>query len=372
MNILFFLPNSLLYGGGEENWLIEVGNRLAQKGHNIIIITLSYTPIVRACSVKLTKGIRHEECPYLKLPRGCALPSLFTMAKMVKLANEVDVVYIFAVHPPNELLLRILKPSIKRPIIIGIHSVPYRFVMTERVYITLLKHLLDFSTAFHVPIRYTEFILKRWGYENVYRIPNGVDISEFRLCDDPANSSTFNILFTGRIEHSKGVDILIKLIHIINKEKNMRDANFLICGSGSLDHIVRRVADQYDNVKFLGFIPRKELISVYRKSHLFLVPSREEQMPLRLLEAQACGLPAVASKIFGISDVISTCKSGEMIAINNIYGFIESIKRYCEMWHQHPDRYYEMCKRIRSCIIKNYSWSSVIKRLENMLKNIAG
>ena len=126
----------------------------------------------------------------------------------------------------------------------------------------------------------------------------------------------------------------------------------------------------HNNVIYLGFLPEQDLPEIYRKAHLFLIPSRSEGLPLRLLEAQACGLPVIGSRIPGISDVVINLKTGRLVEPGDVKSFAEAIKDYYLLWSQDPAQYYEMNKAIRNYIVKHYDWSIIIRQLELMFESI--
>ena len=96
-----------------------------------------------------------------------------------------------------------------------------------------------------------------------------------------------------------------------------------------------------------------------------------EGMPRSLLEAQSCGLPAVGSRIPGISDVIINEENGHLIRIGDVKGFAKAIEKWYELWRSSPEAYRKLNKKVRDHIKKNYDWSIVIEMMEKMLRCVA-
>ena len=93
-------------------------------------------------------------------------------------------------------------------------------------------------------------------------------------------------------------------------------------------------------------------------------------MPLRLLEAQSCGLPIVGSRIPGISDVVIEGVTGYLVRMRDVNEFVTSIIKYYELWRDSPKEYYELNKKIREYIRRNYDWSIIIPKLEKMFETL--
>ena len=368
MRVLFFKP--FLGIGGETRWVFEVGQRLAKRGHEItILFSESLHELLKRIFPHLTGSINKIKIQAVHLPLGNPIP--LNPLRLIRLFNNFDVVY-FHHTPPNDFLISIIKAKVKVSMIEGLH----RFLKSENllhsVYSqTIMKHTFKTFDGFHVLNNYVACFLKNQGCKNVYVIPNGVDTKLFSLCKHPANFNSFNVLYTGRLTRNKGIDILLKIIRYVHEKLSIRDIKFTICGSGQLEDMVKEVAQNYENVQYLGFVSPNSLTSIYREAHVLIIPSRTEGMPLSILEAQSCGLPVVGSKIPGISDVIINEKTGHLINVGDIKGFAGAIKKYYELWRASPEEYHRLNMKIREHILKNYNWDIIIDRFEEMLKDLS-
>jgi glycosyltransferase involved in cell wall biosynthesis len=161
---------------------------------------------------------------------------------------------------------------------------------------------------------------------------------------------------------------LVEIICYINEKLKIPDIKFIIAGSGPLEEAIKRLAEKYRNVHYLGFITPETLPNIYRSAHLFLIPSKMEGMPLSLLEAQSCGLPAVGSNVPGVLDVIVNGKTGRLINLGDVEGYANAIKDYYKLWCSSPHKYRELSRYIREYIVNNYDWNTVVSKLEKMFK----
>ena len=106
----------------------------------------------------------------------------------------------------------------------------------------------------------------------------------------------FNILFVGRSDFSKGLDLLIESFKNIRKE--YPNAKLTIVGRGHN----RNKLGKIDGIEVLGWI--NNLAKVYSNASLFVQPSRMDTFPVTTLEAMAAGLPCIVTKMTGTKELL--------------------------------------------------------------------
>ena len=371
MRISFYKSNSLIVGGGAENLLIEVSKRLAEN-HDVKIITLDQLPDVRLKPEAVQALLEDVECSELtsfRFPRGVALPKLSGIKLLLEVIRTSDITYVVLPASPVDMLFCVFGMITRKGIIAGIHGFLRKDVLLQRMYSPIFKKLLRKFRALHVTNRETYTWLKKEGFNNVYFIPNGVDSDRFRLSRTSLKSELFNVLFTGRLSEEKGAALLVDIIHYVNTKSNSLNLVFTIAGSGELAPRIEELENIYDNVRYLGFVNPDILPDVYNSAQLYLIPSRMEGMPLRLLEAQSCGLPCLGSNIFGISDIIIQGKTGFLVDLHNIKGFADTIVEYYKLWSSSPDEYDLLSQRIRKSTLTKYDWKQTVSNLERMFED---
>lgn len=160
---------------------------------------------------------------------------------------------------------------------------------------------------------------KGFGIQNVVMIPNGVDIARFSaitrtqarerlgLADDQRY-----LLFTGRLIRLKRVDVLLDAMPRILVE--YPNCHALIVGSGehqkdSSEFALHAQAERLnitEHVHFLGL--RDDIPLLLRAADVYVFTSEKEGLPNAILEAAAAGLPIVATRIDGVTDILDdTC-----------------------------------------------------------------
>jgi len=369
MKICFYHSYSLSLGGGAENWIVQVSSRLAKR-HEVHIAGPAHADNKRLEFEKLlpsTSGIEYDELSFVKLPRGFPIPHPRHIGRLLDLINSCDATYFVAPRPPTEVLLSILRPNIRCTLIAGFHGSLRSDVLMQRAYVPLFKKALAAFRAFHALDLETCHWLEHLGFEHVFYVPNGVDKEIFKLREEIPDS-VFKVLYVGRLREDKGADTLAYVIRCFNELYNSDEIKFVIAGSGPLEDRIRELAQEHRNVEYLGFVPHEMLPSLYASAHLFFLPSKSDILPLALLEAQSCGLPAVCSKIHGMVDIINNRRKGRLIDPADMKGFTDAIEAYYDLWRRSPQEYFALTRQISEETAKNYNWDIAIDRIETMLK----
>jgi glycosyltransferase involved in cell wall biosynthesis len=236
---------------------------------------------------------------------------IFPLLSILRFVNQIkpDIIH---VHAPNFFSSNaiLVAQLAKIPIIATVHRVE-----VDAIDNPLLSHfrkyvLRRFQKIIAVSNFTKSLALKAGAEENkISVIYNSCDEELFlRRNDDkfslrkkynlPADKKI--ILFVGNLVKHKGVYILIESL----KQLQLHFPNFvaMIIGQGEEYEKLYSIAKQYnltDNVRFLGWLPQRELYDFYNTADVFVNPSTIEAHSVALLEAMACGLPIVASNTGG-------------------------------------------------------------------------
>ncbi len=125
---------------------------------------------------------------------------------------------------------------------------------------------------------------------------------------------SFVLVSAGSLNKNKNNRVVIRSLTRLTSE-----VHYLVCGEGKeakeLEALTRKCKCN-QRVKFLGF--REDIAEIMSISDAFILPSRREGIPRALLEAMDLGLPCIASRIRGITDLISDGKGGFLCKPNSI------------------------------------------------------
>jgi D-inositol-3-phosphate glycosyltransferase len=158
--------------------------------------------------------------------------------------------------------------------------------------------------------------------EKVSVIPPGVDLSRFRPMSQQQSRDYLgygegkNILFVGRLEPLKGLDILFRAVASL---ENIGDITLNIVGGdeNSLEKArLQELAGRMkltDSIRFIGSVSQDELPVHYNAADVCVLPSHYESFGLAALEAAACGRPVVASEVGGLPTIVKSGSTGFLV-----------------------------------------------------------
>jgi glycosyltransferase involved in cell wall biosynthesis len=167
-----------------------------------------------------------------------------------------------------------------------------------------------------------EYLLEHGTNTAVEVIPTGLSGKEFEFNKSRVKEIRRKFLgpkkclfcTVSRLEKEKNIDFLLEGLKEL--KENWGDCfRLLILGEGTQkEELIARTAELglKDNVTFCGLIPHEELTNYYHASDLFLFASQSETQGIVLLEAMAAGLPVIAIKASGVTDVVKDGKNGYM------------------------------------------------------------
>lgn len=174
------------------------------------------------------------------------------------------------------------------------------------------------------------------------------------------------VLFVGRLVEIKGVSYLIEAMKDV-------DAKLVIVGDGpSRQKLEIQAQTQADKIVFLGSKTHKELKKIYASADIFVMPSvtapdgGKEGFGLVALEAMASGLPVVASKSGGITEIVTDGKNGILVEEKNVKELAEKIN----LLLNNKELYQEITENIKDAIIK-YDYKTIAKDYKRLLEDLS-
>ena len=153
-------------------------------------------------------------------------------------------------------------------------------------------------------------------------IPCGVDTEMFRPTDAREARTSLGLdpdvpvlLFIGRIEPLKGIDVLIRAVAQLDGHFQL-----LVVGGDEKDamriHELHTLAEEMGilgRVVFAGAVPHEELARYYNAASICVMPSYYESFGLVALESMACGVPVIASRVGGLKETVRDGQTGYLV-----------------------------------------------------------
>ncbi|MHB1142289.1 MAG: glycosyltransferase [Sulfuricaulis sp.] len=189
-----------------------------------------------------------------------------------------------------------------------------------------------------VSVALVEFI-KAMGIEpeKLSFIGNGVDSDKFYLPESRSVQSLRQrlglladrkyLLFVGRLHPVKGLACLLEALSLLNSRGSL-DFDTILIGEGALRAECERYISEHDltgKVRLVGEIPHANVHEWLQACDVLCLPSLMEGMPNVVLEAQACGVPVVASRVGGIPAMVGP-QTGTLVDPQNPNQLAEALE----------------------------------------------
>lgn len=266
--------------------------------------------------------------------------ALGTLIKLLKLRRRFEIVHFYGASLPLLICLPLLKIMGKKIVAktTGGRGGKEAGGLEDFFLKPLLVAIFRYTDKFIAISDEINQRLLNEGYleERIVKIPNGVDTKIFsplsglkreQLRDKFGFSGKQVFLYSGRLVKGKGLELLVKAMADVVKIN--KDAMLVVIGSGNLEDNFKKMVNTsgLENcVRCEGVV--ENVCEYLNAADIFIFPSLREGMPNSLLEAMACGLPVIASRIGGVVDVVEDGKSGILFEAGDVSGLASAMIRF--------------------------------------------
>lgn len=206
--------------------------------------------------------------------------------------------------------------------------------------------------------------LEHFGISTEHVIHNAIDSSEFLKLNSGRNfrselgipEEQFLAAFIGRLVPEKGLGI------VLDASKQLPNIAFVIAGSGPQESEAKKVAQEQDNVFFVGRLDRGDVSSLLCQAQCAPMPTMyPEGLPTSLLEACVQQAIPVITPTAGVEDVLGKDGgAGELCEAS-----VNSVARAIDKLSALPsDALYKRAKRLHNCVEAQFTWAHSVKQLE--------
>ena len=206
--------------------------------------------------------------------------------------------------------------------------------------------------------------------ERVVVVNNGIVVDQefLKKLNERKEQITYegniNLLYVGRLVNLKNINIIIKSVYEL-KLKGLKGISFTIVGDGEERESLEDLAENLDlkrNINFLG--NRNDVLSIMKKSDIFIIASKYEGLSIAMIEAMACGLPIIASDAPGINTHIRHEENGLLFQVNDSKELSGNILRLIK----DNDLRKRISQAERECYKKMFDMNKNISKLEKQIK----
>lgn len=362
MNILFLSTH--LNTGGISSYLLTLSRGLVKKGHPVWIATSGGNLVesLKESGVKhITLNIR------TKSELDCRIYfSLLPLKEMIP-KNKIDVIH--AQTRVTQVIAACLSRLTGKPFVSTCHGF-FKNRWSRRVFPCWGERVIAISPAV------CEHLQKDFNLDpqRIVLIKNGIDLEDFPAVSaqtKETNRRAFGledeptIGIIARLSSVKGHDVLIAAMKKVAAQ--FPRARLLVVGKGRLEKELKRLVETshlLENVRFYPVVNQSaEMLSLF---DVFVMPSRQEGLGLSVMEAQAAGLPVVASKVGGLPSLIEDGRTGLFVPPENANLLAEAIL----LLLRNKDKAKEMGERARGFIQKEFSAQRMVEETVEVYKAV--
>lgn len=164
--------------------------------------------------------------------------------------------------------------------------------------------------------------------EKVVRLSNGVDLGRFQARTAPPEGPP-RVLFLGRLGEQKRVDLLLEAMALVRRR--LPRAELDVAGDGPLLQALQVQAERLGLRRAARFLGRVEDVRpLFAAAHALALPSRVEGMSNAILEAMASGVPVVATRVAGTSELVGDEVEGLLVPPDDAEALAAALLRVLE------------------------------------------
>lgn len=345
--------------GGAEVHLHEVFKRIASNGHRVVLVASKF----KGCEHReVIDGIETIRIGNKFIFNFAAIWHYITKLRKKDFDVVVDDVSKIPLFTPL---------YVKKPLIAIIHHLHGKTLFKElpffmALYVYLTERLIPFlynKTPFVAGSESTKEELIQMGVQgNIRVVPYG--ISHEKLFSGNKSEKPLLVYF-GRVKAYKRLDHLVKAFRYVQDQ--IPESKLLIAGKGDAYGELKEVAERLnlEGLSFRGEISEEEMVNLLQQAWIFITPSMKEGWSITVIEANACGTPAIAYDVPGLRDSIRHGYNGLLVKNGDVEALADAMKMVL------VDQ--ELRERLSKNALewaKQFSWDRSAEEFENVLRGL--
>ena len=341
----------------------ELGKELAERGHTVHFISSALPTRL----TELNERVRFHEVEMMSYPLFEHQP--YTLALATKMATVADTENLDLLHVhyaiPHSISAILARESIKShrrlPVITTLHGTDITLVGADRSYLPITKYALEQSDGVTAISNYLkEATIEHFAFDRIEVIPNFVSPDEYKPkidCDLREYLTPDGSLVLVHVSNFRPVKRPVDCVEIFARVLKKTKARLVMVGDGSeRTNCIHRarclgVADQ---CVFVG--KQARIVDYLCASDILLLPSEQESFGLAALEAMACELPIIASRVGGLPQLVDDGETGFLSPVGDVDKMADDTVRL--LTDKKLRR--QMGRRARESAISRYSTDKII------------
>lgn len=360
MKILIFNWRDITnpWAGGAEKYIHEIGKRLAKK-HEVSLFCSRYPG-----------ALEKEEIDGIEIIRSGGRFTTYIHAAMKYLGSLRKMDYDVIVDDINGVPFFTPLYS-RKPIVAIIHHIAGWEIFRRELPLPLaiIGYLCERSVSyvyknckFVTVSDSTKEELKKFGIRenNITVIPNGIDLNPHL----GEKSEKPLMIYFGRIKNYKRIDHVLKAFSIVKRK--IPDVKLVIAGRGDVTNL-RNLAKNLNidgSVMFMGEVNEGQKIEILSSAWVYVIASTKEGWGISVIEANACGTPAIAYDVPGLRDSIKHGYNGLLVEDGNIEALADAIVNLIK-----DDDLREELSRNAIEWAEQFSWDKSTEKFEKVIRS---
>ena len=310
-------------GGGAEVHLHEIFRRVAARGHSVTLYCSRFPGSSDFEEIDGLRVIREGGRNLFNFNVPRRYQSQFRREDFDVVVDDINKIPFYSPWFVDKPLAGIIHHLFGKAIFLEAPFAPASYVyLAEKLAAKVYR-----NTPMAVVSESTRQELVALGFQpaNIVIVPNAVNDKIYKPSETPVSGGLM-IGHLGRLKKYKSVDHLLRAFTIILKE--MPDVRLRIIGDGDFRPELERLGVELgleSRIEFTGYLSQAEKVRQLHHMTVAVNCSAKEGWGLTVIEANACGVPVVASDVPGLRDSVVDGKNGLLYEFGNIEQLAEKI-----------------------------------------------
>src|SRR4051812_47179260 len=341
----------------------ELGKELAARGHTVHFIASSLPTRL----TQLNERVRFHEVEMMSYPLFEHQPYTLALAtKMAKVAETegLDLLHVhYAIpHSISAILAReSLQPGRRLPVITTLHGTDITLVGADRSYLPITRYGIVQSDGVTAISHYLkQATAEIFDFDNIAVIPNFICATDYQRHGVPhlrAELAPDDEPLLVHVSNFRPVKRPVDCVEILARVLRKAKARLVMVGDGSERSLAEHRARCLGIEAHCSFVGKQaQIVDYLSLADVLLLPSEQESFGLAALEAMACEVPVVASRVGGVPEVVTDGETGYLSEVGDVEKMGEDATRL--VLDEELRR--EMGRRARESAVSRYSTDLVI------------